>query len=308
MFKKIWINIVTFFHLFFRGLHQADKVAFGSKEESLNKDSSFEQQQEQDCVWNDLLKGEVTQRVKDLRYSTSHAVRESAKYQYVGNGIVQKKNIFSYKGNVLNNENYQIEIVQDNSCITKGVWDDNPIKEYLINFRGDYKFKYNVDSYVKKIVVRKDSDNDELYMDIYFSIYPERYNNEHKFLISEIKKIFNGETRSDILNIKNVKFTTNKAFGDDDGVEYEYKVREFIGKDTYDGNYVFTYKVKLIKRYDLIQLVYDEKSAEKYEKKMAREENKKGIDFTDGLRVEEEKKENDDFYKKYKTLLDEFDD
>lgn len=308
MFKKIWINIVTFIHLFFRGLHQADKVAFGSKEDALNKDSSVEQQQEQDCVWNDVLKGELTQRVKDLRYSTSHAVRESAKYQYVGNGVVQKRNVFNYKGNAYNPENYEIVLVQDNSCITQGVYQTNPIKEYTIKLRSDYKFKYNLDSYTKKIVVRQNSASGELFLDIYFSDYLEKYNNEHKFIIAEIKRIFNGDRRSDILSIKEVNFITSKAFGDDDGVSYNFRVINFSDMAKFDGNSVFTFKVKDAEKYDLINLVYDKKSAEKYESKAPRETNKKGIDFVDGLRAEEEKMKNDDFYKRYKTLLDEFDD
>ena len=308
MLKKVWINIVTFFHLFFKGLHQADKVAFGSKEESLNKDSSFEQQQEQDCVWNDVLKGELTQRVKDLRYSTSHAVRESVKYQYIGNGVVQKRSMFEYKGNAYNPEDYKITLVQDNSCITKGVLDDNPLKEYVIKFRGEYKFKYNLDSYGKKIVIRKDIDTGVLYMDIYFSDYLEKYNNEQKFIIYEIKKIFNGETRSDILSIKEISIVTTKAFGEDDGVSYKINVLDFIDKAKFDGSSVFTYKVEITDRFDLIDLVYDKKSAEKYETKAPRVENKKGVDFVESLQSNEEKKKNDEFYKKYKTLLDEFDD
>jgi hypothetical protein len=308
MFKKTWINIKTLFHLFFRGLHQADKVAFGSKEESLNKNSSFEQQQEQDCVWNDVLKGELTQRVKDLRYSTSHAVRESTKYQYIGNGVVQKKSVFSYKGKSYNPEGYEIVLVQDNSCITQGVYQINPIKEYIIKLRGNYRFKYNIDSYTKKIVVRQNRDNGELYMDVYFSDYLEKYNNEHKFVISEIKKVFNGETRSDFISIKEISFTTSKAFGDDDGVSYKFKVIKFLGASKFDGNSVFTFKVNEAEKFDLINLVYDEKSAEKYNTKAPRDEKKSTINYVESVSIEEEKRKNDEFYRRYKTLLDEFDD
>ena len=117
MIRNLGFNIKTFFHLFFRGLNQADKVAFGSKEEALNKDLSIEQQQEVDCVWNDLIKGEVTQRVKDLRYETAHAVRESKHYEYIGNGIAKKRTMYEYKGVAENSEGFEIVLVQDNSKI-----------------------------------------------------------------------------------------------------------------------------------------------------------------------------------------------
>ena len=145
-------------------------------------------------------------------------------------------------------------------------------------------------------------------MDVYFSDYLEKYNNEHKFIISEIKKVFNGETRSDFLSIKEVSFTTSKAYGDNDGVSYKIKIVKFLGVSKFDGNSVFTFKVNEAEKFDLINLVYDEKSAEKYNTKAPRDEKKSTISYIESISIEEEKRKNDDFYKRYKTLLDEFDD
>lgn len=307
MFSKIWFNIRTFFHLFFRGLNQADKVAFGSKEESLNKDLSIEQQQEVDCVWNDLIKGEVTQRVKDLRYETAHAVRESKHYEYIGNGIAKKRTMYEYKGIAENSEGYDIVLVQDNSKITKGVGDafNNPIIEYEIKVNAPFKLKHRVDSYLKKVILRKDNE-EKYYLDLYFSKYLEKYNNVHKFFISELTRIYEGKNmRSDILLINSVEFITKNAYGDNDDVVYKIGLTEFRNIKEFDGNYVLTFHAKIKEKDDLIRLVYDEKSAEKFNNKTAREEKKPSVKYGDIQQEDEIKKKNDDFYKQYKSLFDE---
>ena len=307
MFSKIWFNIRTFFHLFFRGLNQADKVAFGSKEESLNKDLSIEQQQEVDCVWNDLIKGEVTQRVKDLRYETAHAVRESKHYEYIGNGIAKKRTMYEYKGIAENSEGYDIVIVQDNSKIIKGVGDafDNPIIEYDIKVIAPFKLKHRVDSYLKKVILRKDNEGKH-YLDLYFSKYLEKYNNVHKFFLSELTRIYEGkDMRSDILLINSVEFITKNAYGDNDDVVYKISLSEFRDIKEFDGNYVLTFHAKIKEKDDLIRLVYDEKSAEKFNNKTARDEKKASVKYSDIQQEDEIKKKNDDFYKQYKSLFDE---
>lgn len=307
MFSKIWFNIRTFFHLFFRGLNQADKVAFGSKEETLNKDLSIEQQQEIDCVWNDLIKGEVTQRVKDLRYETAHAVRESKHYEYIGNGIAKKRTMYEYKGVAENSEGYDIVLVQDNSKIIKGVGDafDNPIIEYDIKVTAPFKLKHRVDSYLKKVILRKDNE-EKYYLDLYFSKYLEKYNNVHKFFLSELTRVYEGkDMRSDILLINSVEFITKNAYGDNDDVVYKIGLTEFRDIKEFDGNYVLTFHAKIKEKDDLIRLVYDEKSAEKFNNKTARDEKKPSVKFCDIQQEDEIKKKNDDFYKQYKSLFDE---
>lgn len=307
MFSKIWFNIRTFFHLFFRGLNQADKVAFGSKEESLNKDLSIEQQQEVDCVWNDLIKGEVTQRVKDLRYETAHAVRESKHYEYIGNGIAKKRTMYEYKGVAENSEGYDIVLVQDNSKIIKGVGDafNDPIIEYEIKVNAPFKLKHRVDSYLKKVILRKDNE-EKYYLDLYFSKYLEKYNNVHKFFLSELTRIYEGkDMRSDILLINSVEFITKNAYGDNDDVVYKISLSEFRDIKEFDGNYVLTFHAKIKEKDDLIRLVYDEKSAEKFNNKTARDEKKPSVKYSDIQQEYEIKKKNDDFYKQYKSLFDE---
>ena len=67
---------------FFFGLKNADSEMFSSKHTS-NSDSNYIQQIKETNVGKDLLKGEVTQEVEDLRYSTYSVYRESNQYEYI---------------------------------------------------------------------------------------------------------------------------------------------------------------------------------------------------------------------------------
>ena len=86
MFKKI----KNLFYSFFYGLKGAENEMFVSKH-SINSDTNFTQQIQQDNLGENLLKGEVKQEVMDLRYSTYSVSRESESYEYVGDGVAIKK-------------------------------------------------------------------------------------------------------------------------------------------------------------------------------------------------------------------------
>ena len=111
--------------------------------------------------------------------------------------------------------------------------------------------------------------------------------------------------RSDIILINMVEFTTKNAYGDNDDVIYKIEVKDFKEIKEFDGNYVLTFNAKIKDKDDLIRLVYDEKSAEKFNNKTARDERKTSLKYEDIKREDEIKKKNDEFYQQYKTLFDE---
>lgn len=245
-------------------------MAFGNKNEALSEGSSYEQQQEQDCVWSDLLKGELTQRVIDLRYETAHSDRESKKYDYVGGGVAKKRSIFEFSGNIENSDELQVFLIQENKENISTISNYNKaVRDYNIKFYYDFIPRLRIDSYTKKIVIRKDGNM--FIFDIYLSKYQERYNNEHKFFISELKRIQNGDRRSDILQIDGVNFTTYNAFGHPDGVEFTFD--NFTYKDIveYDGNLILRFSCNLKTEHDFIDEVYNEKSESKFKNKEKRE-------------------------------------
>ena len=272
--KKIWIKIYSFFLYLSKGLNHADKIAFGSKNDALDSGIRNEQHEEEESVWSDLLKGELTQRVIDLRYETAHADRESKKYEHVGGGIGKKKNnMFSYSGNIENSDNLPLFLVQENKEEVSTLTDaqDKVVRTFRLKVLYDYICRFRLDVYAKKCVIKKTDNEKRFIIDFYVTKYHEKSNNEHKFFLSEIKRILEGDRRSDILGISNLSFETFNAFGAADGITYEFTDFYYINIVEFDGNYILRFNAKLKKVEDFIDSIYNKESERKFKEKEKRE-------------------------------------
>ena len=291
--KKFLLKAYSFLFYLFKGLHRADEIVMGDKESALSPDASIEQQQEQDSVWQDLLKGELTERVKTLRYSTAHASRESKNYEFVSGTLGAKKRsgLLDFKGSVSRNDDEVIILVQDNNRTTAFKDEKNGGKDYIIRFIYDFIPKINLSSYVTKLVIKENTNGFKV-IDFYFSKYLERYNNVHKFFKAEIERIMNGNWRSQILETNSVRFETFNAFGEHDGVTCLVEGLKFIGTDEFDGSYILRYTYDRLIKDDFIHTVYDENAEKKYLNKEKRDGFVHNISFDlDKQAKEEEEKE-----------------
>lgn len=276
MVKKLIFNIKLFFNYLMRGLHSADKMSFGSKGNNIPVDVSVHETIEQHSIWEALLKGEITQEVKELRHQTYYVDKESKKYQYLANGEIIKKNVLHENHvDIDESDNLPIQLIQDNKLITENVYDSlNDIennnsfkKEYTIEIKRSFIPRFKLEEYTTKLVVKKAGDN-KVQLDFYSSIYPEQFKRHHNAYISEMKKIVNGYRQSDIVDIDSVKFITYKAFGSDDSLLYEYNNVKFKSIDIYDGNFVIKFNANIVSDgIDLISKYKDDVMSEKYKNK-----------------------------------------
>lgn len=78
--KQLKRNASIFCASLFSGLRNADKAMLAQVGSGSVKDTEINHTQEADCVMNDLLKGEVTDRVKELRDKYYRILDESDKY------------------------------------------------------------------------------------------------------------------------------------------------------------------------------------------------------------------------------------
>ena len=293
-FKKIWIKIYSFFIYLSNGLREGEKMIMGDVNNALDNGIGDEQQTEHNSVWQDLVNHELTQRVIDLRYETEHVNRRSKEdYEHVGGGVAVKKNkIFEYQGNIENSRGDKVVIVQDNNKDVKGVLTGDingaDINEYRLKIKYDFIPRLRLDSYVTKIVV-KEMDSGKLLMDLYISKYRQRYENKHKFFLSEINRILNGDRRSDLLDISEIEFTTNNAFGISDGITKTYDKINFLDILEFDGSYVLRFGVHEKGSVDYIDSVYNEESERKFNEKEKRETFREDLGDIIGIDVKNEK-------------------
>jgi hypothetical protein len=105
--------------------------------------------------------------------------------------------------------------------------------------------RFYLENFTKKLNVRNISETEKL-LEFYVSIYPDVDNRTSRLFLSELKKLFNGNRVSDIIDINDVNFITYKAIGVNDFLEYKYEIKSFDKVIEYNGNYVIKFIAKPI--------------------------------------------------------------
>ena len=283
MLKKLWINVKIFFHYLFIGMRSADnELSTGAKEKS-SDGSAIEQKKEADSLYAALLRGEVTQEVREARHEMYYAERRSHDYIYSGGGLATKKNdFFDYPGSVENSDGHRVLIVQDNyqdqasledygidAGKVAGVYmpikmEDIAKKEYTVKIARDFIPKFRIEEFTKKVIV-KDCGEKRI-LDIYVSKYPTEFDRRSRMFVNMMNEIYEGNTRSELIDFDTLFFISKNAYGTDDLKFYEFGSFEFRDIIDFDGNYVLRFLCNVIcDGEDLIAEFYDETAAKKSE-------------------------------------------
>lgn len=296
MFKKLYRAIVLFFYGLFNGARSADKLLNAqTNEDEANVPDGIEQQQEQKSVLNDLIKGEVTEEVRQLRHEMYYAERKSYEYTYTGGGRVRKNDLFKYKGKYENSDGLDVIIVQENDTIpdsltecgiktyvdnTQEVTDnvENVLRnrtrseiKHRIKFDRKYLPRFRIENYLNKLIV-KSVDENTVMIDLYVTKYINKFEPTSRLFHAEMEKIYQGFVNdTDVINFDRIHFTSYKAYGLNDLIEVSYTDLKFLNIVEFDGNYVLKYYAKPELHNDLIDEFYDEKTAKKCENHEMRE-------------------------------------
>ena len=219
MLKRLYMWLYTTAFYLFSGLRAADKVAFAAKDTSGNGDgANIEVQNEEKSVYKDLLRGEITQEVRELRHEMYYAERESHKYKYVGNGVAVKKNkLFDDEVKGLeNSDGYKVQLIQNNREDTEGVADNLVEYDYRLKDQRNYTIKiernfiprFRIEEFANKVVVKR-IDEKHVLLDVYVTKYESQFNRRHKPFLNELEAVYMGDTQSDIIDFDTLAFTTS---------------------------------------------------------------------------------------------------
>ena len=279
MHKKIKDSLFTLSFRLFSGLHSADRKAFGPKDTTGGDDGGgLEVQDEENNVLHDLLRGEVTQEVRELRHEMYYAERESHKYKYTGNGTAVKKNSLYDGGikNLENSEDLKIILFQYNKEDSGGLTDelsDDPNHDYRVKDRREFTLKigrnftprFRIEEFTDKFVV-KAADETHVIIDLYVTKYESQFNRRHRPFLNEMERIYQGDKLSDVISFDTLSFVSFKAYGVDDLIEFHYKNVRFENIVEYDGSYVVKFLAEVSNdTNDIVEGFYDEKAAKKFE-------------------------------------------
>ena len=274
-FRYVWDNL-------FWGLRNADEVMTSQSADS-TIGTEIQKEVHENRVSKALLKGEITEEVKQLRYRTYKVDREAKSYQYFSPTLAKKLGNEKMDSQFITFEDkYGVTplLIQPNFIEGNTMSEDmmNETFKYsthsIINIERDFVPRYKFENFAVRLVVFLVKG--EYKLDFYFSIYPNSDNLNSKGFVNEVKRIKDDGTRSDILDIKGVSFTTCHAWGVNDMLEYSFKDLEFTDVTEFDGHYIIHYNAKAEKEgNDVTSAYYNENMEKKY-----REKEKKDVIYS----------------------------
>ena len=292
MLRNAWLKIKIFFHYLFIGMRTADNEMSTGAKSGASDGTSIEQKKEQDNLYAALLRGEVTQEVREARHEMYYAERKSHDYIYNGGGHAKKLNdVFDYEGSVENSDGHKVVLVQDNyqdqasiddygideglvkesgsSVYSTIKMEDIAKKEYTVKITRDFIPKFRIEEFIKKVVVK--DFGEKRILDIYVSKYPAQFDRRSRMFVNMMHEIYEGYTRSEIIDFKTLSFISKNAYGTDDLKLYVFDNFEFRDIIDYDGNYVLRFLCDVdTNGEDLIEEFYDESAAKKSEERAPR--------------------------------------
>lgn len=236
-----------------------------------------------------LLRGELTEEVKQLRYRNYKVDREAKKYKYFAPTLALKRKEGKDNKFVSYDKSDGLEVItiQYNYALSEDVLDainqiDNGGRggetKYKIEIKRNFRPRFKIEEFLKKVVVKR-FDETHAILDFYFSMYPERFfrtSDDKSFrskpFIHEIENIRDNKIKSDILDMEQMRFVTSHAYKKDDLIEYVFRNLSFKEVVEFDGDYILRFKASI--EHDGIDLTapfYNREMDEKYKNKEKKE-------------------------------------
>lgn len=289
--KKLYNRINAYWAGLFYGLKSTNDEIFTQSGLDNSIGTVIQQQVSENRVSKDLLKGEVTQQVEELRYRTYKVDRESKQFEYFSPTKAlryekQDSKFVKYE----NSDNLELITIQPNHAQTANVYEGTKdvdfLKANLINNQGDiavnvghfdvlnsynieverdFMPRFKLEAYTTRLVVKKLDENDNVILDFYVSKYPQEKDMKSIYFIKEVEKLMSGYRQSDITSLKRVSFTTSHAYGLNDMIEFKFDHVYYRDTLEYDGHYVLKFKAHAyVNGKDLTDEYYSKPMDEKY--------------------------------------------
>ena len=308
LFKKIHLWFTLLFHGLFQGLRGADVTMLSQVSGEDSDDQEISHKLEINNVYNDLLREKKTQEVLEMIDMSYRVAREADKYEVtligdlgddsVGSdkslsAVAVKKVAMKYDKHpeVFNERGYHITLIQDNKKIQKTTnftMTPEDLKEALNTSGKDFTtlidIKYDsftprfaLQNFVKKVVVRETKAG-KTKLDLYLPAEAGQFTKIDAILIAELHRIMdNNLKRVDFLDIQALSFTTDKAYGAEDYIWYNFAFLKFKKITIFDGSFVLTFEVGAKQNVDIVEEHKTESLTKKYEEMAPRK---------DGLSIE----------------------
>lgn len=302
-FKKLKLNLVLFFHGIFQGMRSADATMLSQVSGEDGDDQEISHKLEINSVYNDLLREKKTQEVMETIDMSYRVAREANQYEVTLMGdlsddsvgsdkelsaVAVKKVAMKYDKHpeVFNEKGYHVTLIQDNKKIPKKGNFSATLQDFVeaINTNGNdfvplLELRYNeftprfaLQNFVTKIVVRETKSGKKK-IDFYVPSEAGQFTKTDAILIAELHRIKdNNLKKTDFLDILAASFTTDKAFGAEDYIWYNFAFLKFKKISIFDGYFVLTFEIGATQTVDIVEEHKTDSLTKKYDEMAPRKD------------------------------------
>jgi hypothetical protein len=275
---KIFDKVKSILYALPFGLKAANEEILGGGDPT-QEGHEISQHMQNKSVYQDLINGEVTQEVEELRYGMYKVGREADNYEYIGSGVAIKKEKNK-------NKDGKIRFSQENKLVCAGVNEelkrvgkDYGFESYTMNISYDNLVKFKLEKYATQVDVL--IDGEKIKTVIHFNEFPNVYEGTSMPFINELKKLYDlshtenneyGISRNEIASsMLTLHFTTFKATNDEpDLMSYLFVSPTFKGIEKDNGEYLLSYEWATYNREDLTDKFFSKEMQDKYDRKEKR--------------------------------------
>lgn len=273
-FKKILASTRLFFVGLFYGMRNTEDIVLTSANPS-NNNSGVHKEVHENRVAKDLLKGEVTQQVIDLRYRTYEVEKKSKNFEYFSpflardNGTKDSKKV-KYE----NEDSRELVLIQPNRAITESIGEalkrvdvrESLKEDFLVVIKRSFTPRFRLEEFTTRLVVKKGDDDTTAILDFYVPKYKSNTNFRLNAFLTDVVNIKDKWVKSDTIDFDSVFFITSHAYGVPDMFSFRFDEPVYLETIEYDGNYILRFVSKIYDGgTDLTKEYYSEKMAKKYE-------------------------------------------
>lgn len=235
---------------------------------------------------NDMMKGKITKQVHQMRWRMYKVLFHSQmkRIEDITDGKVKMSNVDLSKAlrgldlpdnlgdvrMVINNREESLsmsDMVGVKDKLTKPEMDAMMKVKRRISITRELLPKFELENYTERLIVTK-IDEKKCHLDFYINKYSDIYDKRTPFLIKEVEKAMKNPRLTDMLNIDNLGFITNKDVGVEDFLEFLYKVDGFKEIINFKGYYIIRFTAEsVIDGNNILEDFVDHELDIKYERK-----------------------------------------
>lgn len=266
IFSNLVNNTKLLLNSLFYGLKSADNKILLQEDGALNENSIIEQVVNQNRVSKDLLKGEVTQEVEDLRYRTYYVAEESRNYSYYGGDRAEKKGSINLENPIKFSMKNKME------CLNlRDSFDGKDTNRYVLYVKYKCRPRFLLETFCEYFNV--DVNSKTVTLIINGNVYKTDPLKRSLFNFLKKKNISIEDFPIEMLN-----FTTYNVDGVKDLLKYTFfDCNEITIEESSKKTYLLFLTFNDIAKEDLTMKYFSERMAEKYRNKVPKEQNNNEI-------------------------------